>query len=158
MTLTLPSGVEICLTRCFEAPRQRVFDAWTQPASVRQWWGPRSSTMLECAVDPRPGGTFQYVLGESVGVTYTFQGEYLEVRAPERLVHTFVFEPMPTEVSVITVLFEVLGERTRVVETTRTETQEVRDRYLHGGLEASAAETFDRLAELLDREAPDTSR
>ena len=110
--------------------------------------------MLECVVDPRPGGTFHYVLGESDGVTYTFRGEYLEVHAPARLVHTFVFEPMPTEVSVVTVLFEDLGERTRVVETTRTETQEIRDRYLLGGMEASAAETLNRLAELLDREAP----
>jgi uncharacterized protein YndB with AHSA1/START domain len=152
MTLTLPSEREITLTRDFNAPRQRVFDAWTRPEHVSRWWGQKDSMLTLCEIDLRLGGEWRYVEMAADGNEYPFCGEYLEVVPPERLVHTFVFdvEPFSARPAIVTVLFEDLDGKTRVIETTVFQTTEDRDEMLKAGMERGAAESMDRLEALLE--------
>jgi uncharacterized protein YndB with AHSA1/START domain len=151
MTLSLPSERSIRLERVFNAPRELVFAAWTQPEHVRQWWGQKGSTMTLCEIDLRPGGEWRYVELAADGNEYPFCGEYIEVSPPERLVHTFVFdvEPFNARPAVVTVTFEDIGGMTRMTETTVFQTVEDRDAMIESGMEGGARESCERLDALL---------
>src|SRR2546421_10417513 len=106
-----PAQHDIVMTRVFDAPRELVFKAYTDPAQVSQWWGLRSHTTRVDAMDVRPGGTWRFVDRDPDGNEYGFHGVYHEVAPPERLVSTFEFEGMPGHVVLETVTFEdVQGE------------------------------------------------
>jgi len=149
LTLTLPSDLEIVVTREFNAPRHLVFEAWTRPEHLVKWWGPRSLTMTVCNVDLSIGGEYRFVLRSPEGEEYGFNGIYREIVRPDRLVHTFIFEPMPEHGSVVTVTFEESEGRTKVTETTLHATREGRDGHLQSGMEEGMRETYDRLDDLL---------
>jgi uncharacterized protein YndB with AHSA1/START domain len=149
MTLTVKSEREVVLTRLFEAPRRLVFEAYTRPEHVRQWWGLRGSTMTLCEMDVRPGGAWRYVVREADGSENAFRGEYREVVPPERLVQTFEFEGMPGAVVLDSYSFEEHEGVTRITATSLFDSVEARDGMLQSGMESGAAETWDRLAEHL---------
>src|ERR1700737_4723679 len=92
--VTLPSDKEIVITREFDAPRELVFKAMTDPDLIPRWWGPRGQTTTVDKMDVRPGGTWRFVMGAADGMKSGFRGEYREVVAPERIVQTFEWEPM----------------------------------------------------------------
>jgi uncharacterized protein YndB with AHSA1/START domain len=149
LQVTIPSDREIVLTRSFEAPRDLVFEAWTNPEHVRHWWGWRSSTMIVCEADVRPGGRWRYVTREVTGVEVPFTGVYREVVPPERLVHTEIFDVEPFnqgEPAITTVIFREEASRTIVTVSTLYPSKEVRDSVLTSGMELGAAESYDRLA------------
>ena len=83
---------ELVLTRLINAPRQRIFEAWTTPALLVQWWGPHGMTTPVCEMDPRPGGIFRTVMRDPDGKEYGGTGVFLEV-APERIVFTDAYTP-----------------------------------------------------------------
>ena len=152
MQVATPSDREIVLTRTFDAPRALVFEAWTKPEHVRQWWSLRSSTMLVCEGDVRPGGSWRYVTTGENGEEVPFTGVYREVSPPERLVYTEMYDVEPFnqgDPAVNTVTFTEEGGRTLITVTTVYPTREVRDFVLGTGMERGAAESYDRLAELL---------
>ncbi|HUG15076.1 MAG TPA: SRPBCC family protein [Thermomicrobiales bacterium] len=140
----------IVLRRAFNASADLVFDATTEPNHVRNWWGPRGTVLSVCEIDPRVGGRWRYVMlgpdGEEIG----FSGEYLEIERPSKIVHTEVFEPMPGEPAVVTVTFAERAGRTLVTSTSLYPSNEIRDIVIGTGMEAGAAESFDRLAELVE--------
>lgn len=146
--LTLPSDLEFCMSREFDAPRELVFDCWTKPEHVRRWWGCNGSELSVCDIDLRVGGKFRYVvkMGEQ---EFGFNGVYQEVVRPELLVHTYIFEPMPEHDSLVTVTFEETGSRTKVSETIKHKSKESRDGHINSGMEGGARESYDRLEELL---------
>lgn len=75
--------------RCtLDAPRQRVFEVWTDPRHVAEWWGPHGFTIPVCELDPRPGGAIRIDMRGPDGVVYPMTGVYDEIAAPERLVYT----------------------------------------------------------------------
>ncbi len=78
------------LTRRFAAPRQAVFDAWTKPEELSQWFGPMGATVLDANVDLRPGGHYNMMLVTSEG-NHPLSGVYSEVSPPERLVFSWVW-------------------------------------------------------------------
>lgn len=80
---------ELTITRTFEAPRERVFDAWTRSDHVARWWGPSGFTVPEYENDLRPGGRYRACLRSPQGVDYRLQGTYREIARPHRLVFTF---------------------------------------------------------------------
>ena len=152
MQVTTPSDREIVLTRAFDAPRDLVFEAWTNPEHVRHWWGPRSSTMVLCEAEVRPGGAWRYVTTSEDGAEVPFTGVYREIAPPERLVYTEMYDVAPFnsgDPAVNTVTFTEEGGRTLVTVTTVYPTKEVRDFVLGTGMEVGAAESYDRLAERL---------
>jgi uncharacterized protein YndB with AHSA1/START domain len=151
--VTIISDTEISMSRVFNAPRDLVFTAYTDPEAVAKWWGLRSSTTVIDRMDVRPGGTWRYIQHEADGAEYAFSGEYREVTPPERLVYTFEFEPMPGHVIVDTVTFDDLDGTTRVTATSLFQSVEDRDGMLASGMEGGANESWDQLAELLAAQA-----
>jgi uncharacterized protein YndB with AHSA1/START domain len=152
LQVSTPSDREIVMTRVFDAPRDLVFEAWTNPEHVRHWWGLRASTMLLCEADVRPGGSWRYVTTGSDGEEVPFAGVYREITAPERLVYTEVYDVAPFnsgDPAVNTVVFTEENGRTLTTVTTVYPTKEVRDFVLGTGMEHGAAESYDRLAEHL---------
>ena len=80
-----PKG-ELVLARFFDAPRELVFRVWTDPKHVARWWGPHGFATTVHEMDVRPGGAWRYSMRAPDGNSYPFNGEYVEVVAPERLV------------------------------------------------------------------------
>src|SRR5262245_35248319 len=87
-SLSLPTDREILLTRSFKAPRTLVFEAWTRPEHVRQWYGCGSMALVVCEIDLRVGGSYCYVMRGPDGVNHGMEGTYREIAPPERLVYT----------------------------------------------------------------------
>jgi uncharacterized protein YndB with AHSA1/START domain len=79
---------ELVLTRLFDAPRELVFKAWTDPKRVAQWWGPHGFTNPVCELDPRPGGAIRIHMRGPDGTVHPMTGVFREVVRPERLVFT----------------------------------------------------------------------
>jgi uncharacterized protein YndB with AHSA1/START domain len=151
-TLTVTSDREVVMTRVFDAPRELVFKAYTDPQAIPHWWGPRATTTVVEKMDVRPGGQWRFV--QKAGKEeYAFYGEYREVVAPERLVQTFEFEGMPGHVVVDHLQFEDHNGKTLVTATSTFASLEDRDGMLASGMEGGALETWDRLAEYLAQPA-----
>jgi uncharacterized protein YndB with AHSA1/START domain len=153
LTLTAePGKYDIVMTRVFDAPRERVFRAYTDPELVPQWWGPRGVTTIVDEMDVRKGGRWRYIHRGADGTEYAFNGVYHEVVAPERLVYTFEFEPMPGHVLLETVTFEEQPDgTTKLIDASIFQSVADRDGMLSMGMEGGAAETMDRLADLLKK-------
>ena len=148
LTVTSPSAREVVLTRVFDAPRHLVFDALTRPELVKRWFGPHGWTLVVCEIDFRVGGAWRYVLEGPDGRSMGMGGEYREIVPGERTVHTEAFDDYPGD-SVVTVVLTEHEGRTTLTGTVLYESQEVRDAVIESGMEHGAAETYDRLAELL---------
>lgn len=106
------------IVRDFDAPRDLVFKAWTDPAMLPQWFCPEGCDLPFQRFDPRVGGTYRVCLrGKESGTEWWMQGEFREIDPPERIVMTHVWDDVarrPDVDSVITVRFEDLGGRTRM--------------------------------------------
>ena len=135
---------EIAITRVYDAPREHVWRAWTEPGRLAAWWGKRGwSTPVESVtLDVRPGGTFRLnSISDADGSEMPLDAVYREVVEPERL--TFVRRGRP-ETSVVT--FADLGDgRTEMHFRTTLTTTTAIHRAALGGLGSA----FDRLAEHL---------
>jgi len=149
-TVTTPAEREIHIERVFNAPRERLFAAFTDPELTSQWWGPRGTTTVVVEMDVRPGGIWRFVSKDSDGSEFGFRGVYREVAPPERLVQSFVFGGMPGYISLETAIFEDLGDgRTKITSDVIFYTNEERDGMLSAGMEKGMNESFERLDELL---------
>jgi uncharacterized protein YndB with AHSA1/START domain len=151
---SLPSDREIVMSRVFNAPRELVFKAATEPQHVAHWWGPRELTVVVCESDLRPGGAWRTVHRDAQGNEFPFKGVTLELVPPERIVQTQIYdvEPYRDREMVVTVMFDDLGDgRTRLTSTSVFPGVEDRDGMLASGMERGARESYDRLAELLER-------
>lgn len=147
--VTTPAEREIHIERVFDAPRDRVFAAHTDPELIPRWWGPRRTTTVVEELDTRAGGAWRFLMRDEDGSETVFRGIFREVTAPERIVQTFEWDGMPGYVSVETANFEDLGGRTRIVSTSVFHTREERDGFLDSGMEGGMNETYARLDELL---------
>ena len=148
LAVATPGQCEIVLTRVFNAPRKVVFDAFTKPELLKRWFGPRGWSLVVCEVDFRVGGGFRFVLRSPDGHQMGMRGTYCEIDAPYRSVHTEAFDDLPGESEVTTLLVERDG-KTTLTATIVYASQEVRDAVLKSGMEHGAAESYDKLAELL---------
>jgi uncharacterized protein YndB with AHSA1/START domain len=148
MEVSTPSDREILITRIFDAPRERVWQAFTDPKMLAQWWGRGHKLDIE-RFEPERGGHWRFVEHHDGG-SEGFQGRFREVTPPERIVQTFEWDGMPGYVSVDTVTFEELdGGRTRVVNTALFHTTEERDGMLNSGMEGGLSESYAALDRLL---------
>ena len=149
-TFTQTSDRELVATRTFDAPRALVFEACTRCEHIARWYGPRAMTMASCESDLRPGGRFRYVLRGPDGAEHGFRGEFLEIAAPERVVNTWEWEPMPGHGSIETATFDDAGDgRTTLTVTIRFGTAEDFAGWHGSGATAGMGESHDRLAELV---------
>jgi uncharacterized protein YndB with AHSA1/START domain len=148
-----PGKQEIVLTQAFDAPRELVWEACTDPELVSQWWGPKSLKTTVEQMDVRPGGLWRIVQRDAEGNEYAFHGIFHEVTAPEQLVYTFEFEGMPGHVLLETDTFEDLGSnRTKMTNRLVFQSVEDRDAMLQSGMRAEMDEIMDLLDELLKRQ------
>jgi uncharacterized protein YndB with AHSA1/START domain len=148
LTVTLPSDREIALTRVFSAPRQLVYDAFSKREILKRWFGPRGWSLVTCEVSAHVGGGFRFVLRAPDGREVGLRGVYHELSPPERSIHTESFDDFPGESRVTLVLAEQAG-RTTLVATILYPSKEVRDAVIESGMEHGAAESYDKLAEML---------
>lgn len=144
-----PSACEVVLTRVFDAPRQMVFDAFSKPELLKRWFGPRGWTLTTCEVDLRIGGGFRFILRGPEGREMGMRGVYKEILRPERSVHMESFDDFPGVESQVTAVFAEHQGKTTFTATVLYPSQQVRDAVIASGMEHGAAESYDRLAELL---------
>jgi len=153
LAVTTPTPNQIVLTRVFNAPRTLVFDAFTRPELLKRWFGPRGWLLVTCEVDLRVGGHFRFVLRSPEGNHMGMRGTYREIDAPYRSVHIESFDDLPGESEVVTELAEREGKTVLTATITYT-SHEIRDAVIKSGMEHGAAESYDRLAELLELHTP----
>ena len=144
------SSRELSITRVFDAPRALIFEIWTRPEHVKQWWGPRGYTTMSCEMDVRPGGAWRVQSRHADGSTTAERGVFREVVEPERLVFTHAWEDeggRPGHETLVTVSFAEQDGKTRMTfhQAVFTSVEE-RD-----GHEQGWSESFDMLAEHLAR-------
>ena len=138
------------ITRVFDAPRELVFAAWTEPAQFARWFGADSEVPLETvSLDVRPGGAWSAIMHVDPATRLPFHGEYREVVPPERLVLTLKnpFDPSDPLVELVTVVFKDLGGKTEM--TFVQEGNLGAEEYIK--TKAGWSLFFDRLAEGLPR-------
>jgi uncharacterized protein YndB with AHSA1/START domain len=139
------------MTRVFNAPRQLVFEAMTQPQHVKRWWGILGDeySVPVCEIDLRVGGAWRFVNRFPKGEA-AFHGVYREVKAPERLVFTEIFELYPDTESVVTSVYtEEKPGQTRMTVTVLYPSLEVRDAVINSGMARGAGISYDRLEDLV---------
>jgi uncharacterized protein YndB with AHSA1/START domain len=140
-------------TRLYDAPRERVFAAWTQAEHLAHWFGPQGFSIHSCEADPRPGGVFQLCMRSPEGVDYWVRGTYREVVAPERLVvHCTADDARGVQrlEEVITVSLASEGGKTRLtLHATAAGTGPEAAAMLRG-MEQGWSETLERLRERSD--------
>ena len=145
---------EIIIEREFDAPRELVFKAFTDPELYVQWLGPRGYTMTLERFEPRNGGSWRYVQKDANGNEFAFHGVNHEVASPQRIIGTFEFEGLPEKghVALETARFEELpGNRTKLVSQSVFQSVADRDGMLQSGMEEGVNDSYDRLDELLEK-------
>lgn len=138
---------EVVITRTINAPVRLVYEAWTKPELLKQWWVPKSMnmTLLSCEADVRVGGTYRFVFKLDGDQTMAFFGKYIEVVPNKRLVWTN--DEGEGEASVTTATFEAQGGKTLLVVSELAPTKEALD--AAEGFGEGLRETLDQLEELL---------
>jgi uncharacterized protein YndB with AHSA1/START domain len=128
-TVERKSERELIVTRTINGPARIVFEAFTKPELLKQWWAPKSTgvSLLSCEADVRVGGTYRFVFGHDASKTMAFYGRYIEVTPYSRLVWTN--DEGDDGGAVTTVTFEEKGGRT--------------------GMEGGIRETLEQLDELV---------
>lgn len=155
MTATPASDRELVLTRLIDAPRDKLFRAWTEPELMKQWFTPRPWTTPVIEVDLRPGGSNLIVMRGPDGTEFPNRGVYLEVVKNERLVftdaYTKAWEPSEKPFFTGIITFEDEGGKTRY--TARAVHWTVADREAHEkmGFHEGWGLCADQLAELAAR-------
>lgn len=151
---TTTEGRDLVLTRIIDAPRARVFNAWTDPALLKQWFAPRPWTTPVVELDVRVGGSSLIVMRGPDGNEFPNRGVYLEVVKDERLVFTDAFthawEPSAKPFMTVELTFEDFGGKTKY--TARVRHWTVADREVHEkmGFHQGWAICADQLAALVE--------
>jgi len=151
---TEPGNKEIIIVKEFDADRELVFKAFTDPYMYSQWIGPKGLNMKIDRFEPHNGGSYRFVQKDQKGHEFAFHGVYHEVLYPERIISTMEFEGLPEKghVEMDTAKFEVLpGSRTRLTIQAIYQSLEDKDGIINNGMENGIDEGFERLEELLSK-------
>ena len=149
VVVALPSDREIAFTCTFQRPRHRLFEAWTKPEHLRQWWGCEESTLILCEIDLRVGGAWQMVMRMPDASEHPFRGVYREIVRNERLVYTECYDVphLGSPEWLTTVTFEEAGRGGKVTHNILHRSREARDGHLQSGMEAGSVQALRRLDE-----------
>jgi uncharacterized protein YndB with AHSA1/START domain len=140
-----PGKHDIVITRSFDAPRELVFKAMTDPELIPNWWGPsRLSTKVE-QMDVRFGGVWRFVQRDADGNEFAFRGVYHDVAAPARAASTFEWEGLPGHIALDTVTLEEVDGQTRYTSVSVFQSVADRDGMVQSGMEEGVREGMDRL-------------
>lgn len=148
-----PGKQDLFITREFDAPRELVFRAFTDPALFVQWLGPREYEMTLPIFEPHSGGSYRYIHTDKDGNEFAFHGVFHEI-SEERLIQTFEFEGLPESghVALDTMMLDPLpGGRTRITVHSVFQSVSDRDGMVAEGMERGVNEGYERLDEVLGR-------
>lgn len=145
----------LIVERVFDAPRELVWKAWTDPEQLAKWWGPRGWATTNYKLELKSGGVWHYCMRGPEGAESWGKGVYREIVEPERLVYYDVFsdadgntvEGMPG--MLITVEFADRGAKTKLSSTAEFATAEQLESIIAMGVVTGLTETWDRLEEFL---------
>ena len=153
--ITAEPGVpQILMSAEFDAPRELLFRAYTDPELLVQWLGPRDLTMTIDCLESRDGGRWRFVHRNAEGVEFGFRGVFHGTPSVDGIVRTFEFEGVPGHVSLETLTFEERGGKTLVRTNAVFQTVEDRDGAIQSGMEEGLNESMERLDELIASVAP----
>ena len=142
---------EIAITRMYDAAVEDVWDAWTDPAQVAQWWGPRGFSLTTHSKDLRPGGTWRYTMHGPDGTDYPNITTYFEVEKHAKLVYDHGASDDRPPLFRVTVRFSAVGARTKMEMTMTLPTPESAKETRRFIKDAGGNGTWDRLAEYLKK-------
>lgn len=146
--ITKPSDREVRIERVFNAPRERVWRALSDPTLLAQWWGRGNKLVVE-RYEPYRGGHWRFVEQTPQG-PQGFEGRFREVTPPSRVVQTFEWDGMPGHVVIETMTLEDLPEgRTKLVNVSLFHTTEERDGMFNSGMADGVAQSYAALDKLL---------
>ena len=146
--VSTPSDREIRIERIFQAPREQVWRAMTDPKLVAQWWGRGNELVIE-RLEVERGGHWRFVEHTSDGAQ-GFEGRFREVKPPERMVQTFEWDGMPGHVAVNATHLEDLGDgRTRLVAISLFHTVEERNGMMTSAMEQGVDQSYAALDDVL---------
>ena len=163
---------ELIITRTFNAPLELVFDAWTDPKHMANWWGPHGMTTPVCEIDARTGGAYRITMRTPDGVDYPIKGVFQKIIKPTLLVmlmdcsehpgawHDMVnpnrdkTKPNPPLNLITTAKFEPLGDKTKLTLHVLFESPELRTAMLNMGMTQGWSQSLDRLDLLLSNAMP----
>jgi len=169
MTAHETSERTIVITRTFNAPRELVFEAWTDPKHFVHWWGPFPTTNPACEMDLRPGGAFRWVMRAPDGIDYPLTGVFREIVKPERIVYVQNLKDNPPSWheklnelrgappgslvpdALVTVTFEENQGRTRLSISTLFESAPTARAFRGMQMEQGWAMSLDRLERVVDK-------
>jgi uncharacterized protein YndB with AHSA1/START domain len=169
-TAELETDCDFVIARIFDAPRTQVFEAWTEPRLMAQWWGPHTFTNPVCELDTRPGGAYRIVMRSSDGADFPLSGVYREIAEPERLVMTVDCSEHSAEWHDLvnanggtgeknapgemlqTVTFDNLDGKTKLTIRMHFESPSIRDAMVKIGMNEGWSQSLERLAGLLARD------
>ena len=150
LNVTAEPGVpQVITSRTFDAPRDLVYRAFTDPDLLVQWLGPRQYTMTIERYDLRDGGTYRYIHADDAGNSFAFHGVFHGDPSPDGMVQTFEFEGAPGNVSMDTLTLEEHDGRTTVRSNSVFQSVEARDGMVQSGMAEGMNEGYDRLDELV---------
>lgn len=149
---TAPPGTqEIIMERTFDAPRQRIFKAYTDPSLVEQWWGTANMTTVIDKMDVRKGGQWRWLQRDAEGNEFAHNGVYHEITSPERIINTYEFEGLPGNVGLVILTLEEQDGKTMLTEKSIFPSVEARDATMQSGMTEGSIEIMDRLEELVTK-------
>jgi uncharacterized protein YndB with AHSA1/START domain len=146
--VTLPTETQILITREFDAPKHRVFKAYTTPELIKRWWSGNRGRVTSADVDLRVGGKWRYVMTANEGFEVAFHGEFREIVPNERIVSTEVYEGMPDGEALDTATFTEVDGRTVLTITMQMASRQDRDAVISSGMEAGMQEAMDHLEDV----------
>jgi len=152
LVVTLPSDTEILMTRDFNAPRALVWEMFTKPEHLKQWWGCGFHTNLTVEMDVRVGGTYRYNGKTADGTVVPFKGEYKEIDPPSRIVFTEIYDVdmARDHPALVTTTFTEANGKTTMHCLVRYDSKQTRDIVLSTGMDKGAAASYDEIERMLE--------
>jgi uncharacterized protein YndB with AHSA1/START domain len=149
LKVTVTGERDVVLERLFDAPPKLVWEAMTRPELVVRWYGPHGYRLVVCEIDLRVGGAWRYVMRGPDGTDMGLGGVYRELVPGEKLISTEGYDAFPGSDAIATVVLTPRASKTLFTNTIVYPSREIRDMVVASGMGDGAAETLDRLNELL---------
>ena len=148
-----PGKQDVVIKKVFDAPRDVVFRALTDPELIPNWWGPSKYETIVDKQEPRPGGQWRYInRNPETGEEFGFHGVFHQV-TPDLVVQTNEFEGFPGVPALEWMTLEEKDGQTQLTAVSLASSVEVRDMVVASGMESGARETYDRLEAVIEEVA-----
>ncbi len=142
--------LRIVLTRVYDASRERLWKAYTDPEEIPKWWGPAYLTTKVDKMDVKVGGSWRFVQTEPNGKEHAFRGVYKELDEPNKLTNTFEYEPMAGHIILESVTFNESDGKTTIIAVSKYDNIGDLEGMVAMDMESGAVESQERLAKLVE--------